>query len=101
MELGGSTLPVVRLLARTGHEAEARRMLREFQAQAARTGIHPPEVATILHALNDADGAIAWLEQAYVERHPWLRFISGQPEFVPLEADSRYLDLLRRVGVRR
>jgi tetratricopeptide (TPR) repeat protein len=103
MELGGPSprIHVARLLARTGHEQEARRMLGEFQAQAVRTAIHPPEVATILHALGDADGAIVWLEQAYAERHPMLRFISGNPAFVPLETDPRYLDLLRRIGVRR
>lgn len=101
MELGGSKIHVARLLARTGHEAEAREMLGFLQAGAARTGIHPPEAATIFYALQDVDGAIGWLEQAYAERHPMLRFISGHPEFVPLEADSRYIDLLRRVGVRR
>jgi serine/threonine-protein kinase len=101
MELGGSTIHVARLLARTGRVPEARQMLGEFEAEAARTGIHSPGVATVRHALGNADGAIAWLELAFAERHPLLRFMPGHPEFMPLEADARYHDLLRRIGLRR
>lgn len=100
-ELGGSIPHVARLLARTGQEQEARMILDRLQAEAARTGIHPPEVATILYALHDADGAMAWLEQSYRERHPKLRFIAGLPEYALLEAEPRYVDLLRRIGLRR
>lgn len=99
-ELGGAEEPVARLLARTGHEREARHILVRLRQQAERTGIHSPEVALILFALSEADTAMAWLEQSYRERHPALRFIAGQPEFTRLEADPRYLDLLRRIGLR-
>jgi TolB-like protein/Tfp pilus assembly protein PilF len=100
-ELGGPVEPVARLLARTGREHEAREILLPLQQEAERTGIHPPEVASILFALHDADAALAWLEQCYRERHPMLRFLAGQPEFAPLEADPRFIDLLRRIGVRQ
>jgi hypothetical protein len=43
---------------------------------------------------------MVWLEQAYRERHPMLRFIAGRPEYTPLEADPRFVDLLRRIGLR-
>jgi serine/threonine-protein kinase len=99
-ELGGSVVHVARLLARTDHEPEAREILVQLQRDAERTGIHPPEVASILFALHDADAAMVWLEQAYRERHPMLRFIAGRPEYTPLEADPRFVDLLRRIGLR-
>jgi hypothetical protein len=43
---------------------------------------------------------MVWLEQAYSERHPMLRFIAGSPEYVIFEADPRFHDLLRRIGLR-
>jgi TolB-like protein/DNA-binding SARP family transcriptional activator/Tfp pilus assembly protein PilF len=105
VELAGSTplakAAFARGLARAGRVREARRTLTELQAAAARTGVHAPSVATVLLALNDTEGALAWLEQAYRERHPQLRFIASGPGFKPLEGDPRFVDLLRRVGLRR
>jgi TolB-like protein/Flp pilus assembly protein TadD len=105
VEFAGST-PVAKAefargLARAGRVREARRILAELQADAARTGVHAPTVATVLLALNDTEGALAWLEQAYRERHPQLRFIATVPGYGPLAGDPRFVDLLRRVGLRR
>jgi tetratricopeptide (TPR) repeat protein len=97
--LGGSNLHVARLLALTGGDVEARGILARLRAEAVRTGIHNPDVATVFYALHDVDGAMDWLEQGLRERNPGLRFIHGRPEFIPLRAEPRYVDLLRRVGV--
>lgn len=90
-----------RVLAQLGRETEARQELAELQAQAAREALHSPIVATLLLALGDRDAALAWLEQSYRDRHPQIRFIGGKPSFRPFETDPRYIDLLRRIGLRR
>jgi TolB-like protein/Tfp pilus assembly protein PilF len=100
-ELGAPVTDVARVLALTGGEREARQILERLEANAARTGIHDPDVALILYALHDIDGAMAWLEQSFRERHPALRFIGGHLEFTQLEIEPRYRDLLRRIGLRR
>jgi TolB-like protein/Flp pilus assembly protein TadD len=92
---------IARVLARAGRKTEARQVLGELQAEALRTGLHDPGVAPVLLALDDLEGAFDWLELSYRERHPQLRFIAGSPEFAPFEVEPRYIDLLRRIGVRR
>jgi serine/threonine-protein kinase len=100
-DLGGPILHVARLLARVGREEEARDILAKLREEAGRTGIHNTDVATVFYALHDVDGALDWLEQALRERTPGLRFIHGRPEFKGLDAEPRYRDLLRRIGVVR
>lgn len=91
---------LARSLALAGRRDEARRMLTGLQAEASRSGIYAPSVATVLVALNDVDGALAWLERSYGQRHPDLRFISRPGSFDRLHGNARFVDLSRRVGVR-
>jgi tetratricopeptide (TPR) repeat protein len=101
-ELAGErNTDIARMLARLGEEQEARRIVRELEQQAARTALHDPDVATVLLALDDLEGALDWLERSFGERHPQLRFIAGDPTFKPFEVEPRYMELLRRIGVRR
>jgi adenylate cyclase len=91
---------LARALALAGRQDEARRIFTQLQAEAERTGLHSPALATVFLALNDVEGALAWLELSYQERHPQLRFIGGL-RYARLENDPRFLDLLRRIGLRR
>jgi serine/threonine-protein kinase len=101
-ELKGSVLPdIARVLARAGREHEAREMLNELQAEAERTGLHDPDLAPTILALSDRARAHAWLARSTQERHPELRFIAGHVPFQAFEEDPLYIDLLRRMGVRR
>jgi serine/threonine-protein kinase len=92
---------IARVLARTGREHQALRLVAEMRAEATLTGLHEPAVATVLLALGDGVGALHWLEQAYSEKNPDLAYIGGDPRFLPFEAVPEYIDLLRRVGARR
>lgn len=89
---------LARTLGLLGRKDEARRMLGEFQAVAARTGVYEPSVASVFPAIDDMDGAIEWLERSYQQRHPGLRFMAG-PAFAVLGGDPRYRDLRRRTGL--
>jgi len=102
---GGAThrtmADIARVLARTGREAEARQLVSKLRSEAARTGFMEPSAATALHALGDVDAAHAWLEEAYRQRNPHLYYMGGDPRFAPFDDDPRFLNLLRRLGVRR
>ena len=89
---------LARALGLLGRKEEAREMLAEFEADAARTGVYAPWVATVFPAIDDVDGAIDWLERSYRQRHPALRFLGG-PGFDRLERDPRFRDLRRRIGL--
>jgi TolB-like protein/DNA-binding SARP family transcriptional activator/Tfp pilus assembly protein PilF len=89
---------LARALGLLGRKDEARKILGELQADAARTGVYTPWVATVFPAVDDMDGAITWLEHSYRQRHPSLRFLGG-PAFDRLEADPRFRDLRRRIGL--
>ena len=89
---------LARALGLLGRKDEARKILGELEADAARTGVYAPWVATVFPAVDDIDGAINWLEQSYRQRHPALRFMGG-PGFDRLERDPRFRDLRRRIGL--
>jgi TolB-like protein/Tfp pilus assembly protein PilF len=104
-ELAGATThrtkaDIARVWARAGREDDARQVLAQLRAEATRTGLHEPAVATVFIALADIEGALRWLEHAYDERHPHLRFIGGDPRFARFEDEPQFMDLLRRVGLR-
>jgi TolB-like protein/DNA-binding SARP family transcriptional activator/Flp pilus assembly protein TadD len=89
---------LARALGLLGRKDEARKILEELRADAARTGVYAPWVATVFSAVDDIDGAINWLEHSYRQRHPALRFLGG-PGFDGLERDPRFRDLRRRIGL--
>jgi TolB-like protein/DNA-binding SARP family transcriptional activator len=88
---------LARGLARAGRDEDARRILRTLEQDAARTGIYNPNVAHVFAALNDLDGAFAWLEHAFRQRHAGIQLFHGDDR---IAADPRYLDLLIRLGRR-
>lgn len=92
-------LALARVLALTGQENQARRMLAELQADATRTGLFDPFLASVLLALDDVEGALAWLDRSYETKHPILRFLRRGGVHARLDDDPRFLDLLNRIGI--
>jgi tetratricopeptide (TPR) repeat protein len=93
----------VGLLARaygaSGRHDDAVAMLEELK-QREHVGYVPP--APFLHAylgLGDRENAFAALERAYRERSNILQFLITHPAFDQLRDDSRYAELIRRVGL--
>lgn len=56
-------------------------------------------MARIYTELGDKDQAFAWLERAYEERNNLMIFLKVAPFFESLHSDSRFADLLRRIGL--
>jgi TolB-like protein/DNA-binding winged helix-turn-helix (wHTH) protein len=50
-------------------------------------------------SLGDKDNAFRWLEKAYQERNWCILYLKDDPVWDPLRSDSRFKDLLRRVGL--
>ena len=105
IRLGGASATAdagrARNLALAGRPNEARAALDRLRAEASRTGVHAPGVATVFLALDDVDGALLWLQRSYAQRHPQLRLIGQHASLARLDGDARFVDLMRRVGVVR
>jgi TolB-like protein/DNA-binding winged helix-turn-helix (wHTH) protein/Tfp pilus assembly protein PilF len=78
----------------------------QTQVELAATGQNPPEayagplgLAVIYCHLGNKEKAFANLEEAYREREEELTNLAVEPQFDFLRSDSRFTDLLTRVGI--
>jgi tetratricopeptide (TPR) repeat protein len=85
--------------ARMGREAEAREMISELQKHVQNTGIGRYEIALVYAGLGKKDDAFAWLEKSFAVRDKGLTYLKIDPPLDPLRSDSRFQDLVRRVGL--
>jgi serine/threonine-protein kinase len=82
-----------------GSRDKAETLLAELRERAKRNYVAPYNFATIYIALGDKQQAFAWLEKAYEDRSWYLTWLKVVPIFDSLRDDSRFADLLRRVGL--
>jgi TolB-like protein/Flp pilus assembly protein TadD len=86
------------LYATTGRTTEAQGILDRLD-EAAERGYVAPFWHALVHAgLGDTDAAMEQLERSYTTRDMWLMWINTDPRLDGLRADSRFRDLLVRVG---
>jgi tetratricopeptide (TPR) repeat protein len=72
----------------------------EFLKENANEGYVSPMSFVIVYAhLNSKDEAFKWLEKAYQERSSWLVFLKTDPQFENLRSDSRYLAMIKKIGL--
>jgi Tfp pilus assembly protein PilF len=84
--------------ASSGQRNEALKILNQLKSNSHEGFSNAPEIALVYASLGEKDQAISWLEKAYAERfNPGVLL---RPAFDPLRSDSRYQDLLRRIGLR-
>ncbi len=62
--------------------------------------VSPTHLAALYAALKDTDKAISYLEDALEKRDPWMLWIGTDPHYDNLRGDSRFDELLRRVGLK-
>ncbi len=82
----------------SGKKAEARKVLSELQEQAKQKFVDPYLFALIYAGLNEPDQAFIWLEKAYDVRSSNLPWLNVEPQFNKLRGDSRFIELLKRIG---
>ncbi|HST24031.1 MAG TPA: BTAD domain-containing putative transcriptional regulator [Blastocatellia bacterium] len=82
-----------------GKTDEARAVLDELKKESNERHVSPYGVALIHTALGEKDQAFEWLEKAYEAHDGELFNLKVEPSLDPLRRDSRFTDLLRRVGL--
>jgi TolB-like protein/DNA-binding winged helix-turn-helix (wHTH) protein/Flp pilus assembly protein TadD len=85
-------------LVRLGRRDEARAVLAEFEAKAARQYVPPLPMAMINARLGNVDAAFQWLDKSIAARDPALVDLKDDPRAQLLKADPRFADVLRRCG---
>ncbi len=88
-----------RAYAMQGKRTEALKVLDELKAFSNHNRVPPYNVAMIYAALGDKDQTMAALEKAYEERSWYVVLLQVDPKFDNLRSDSRFQELVRRVGL--
>jgi TolB-like protein/Tfp pilus assembly protein PilF len=85
--------------AASGRTDQARKMLDELKGIANEHYIAPDNFALIYIGLDNKDQAFAFLEKAYAEHSQMMTTLKSESLFDSLRSDSRFTDLMRRVGL--
>jgi TolB-like protein/Flp pilus assembly protein TadD len=87
------------IYARMGKTAEAHDSISRLQEHVQKDGIGRYEIALIYAGLGEKEQAFHWLERSYESHDKGLTYLKIDPCLDPLRSDSRFHDLLRRVGL--
>jgi len=88
--------------ARAGDRAKARKLLEELLSdsqKALQPIVSPHSIAEIYAALGDIDQAFTWLDKAYDAHDMQMVSLKANPTLDSLRDDSRFIDVIRRVGL--
>jgi len=77
------------------------RVLEALEEQAKTEHVPSTCQARVCLALGDLDQTFYWLDRAYNERAGDLISITGDPPFDRLRAEPRYLELLRKMNLKK
>jgi len=84
--------------ALAGQRAEAETLLNILQEISLRKYVSPYSMLVIHLALGPRERVFELLEQLYEERNDWMVWLKVSPELKQLRGDSRFKNLLKRVG---
>jgi TolB-like protein/DNA-binding winged helix-turn-helix (wHTH) protein/Flp pilus assembly protein TadD len=101
VKLSGGSPTCIANLARayvaSGKRSEAVKLLSDLKKRSTPGYSNASEIAMIYASLGDTDQAMNWLEKGYKERfNPGVLL---RPGFDPLRSDSRFQDLVHRIGL--
>ena len=85
--------------ARSGERKESLQMIDKLKAASKQSFVPALFIALVYAGLQDKDQAFTWLEKAYEERFNRLAYLKLEALWDPIRSDSRFADLLRRVGI--
>jgi serine/threonine-protein kinase len=85
--------------ARSGHRAEALRLVDELKRRRQIGYVPAGAFISPYLGLGDYDEAFVWFERAFQEQSNILQFLKVHPYFDPVRNDPRFKDLLHRVGL--
>lgn len=87
--------------ARAGQPDAARRIITRLQGHVRKDGVGRYEIALIYAGLGDKKDAFQSLDEALQAHDAGLVYLKVDPCLDPLRSDSRFDDLMRRVGISR
>ncbi len=98
---GGTQLIAGRahVYAVSGKKEVARRMVTHLKTLSKRRYVSPYEIGLVHAGLGETDRAFDWLEKAYLDRSTGLIWLKVEPRVNILRSDSRFKELLRRIGL--
>jgi len=99
---GGSKYPTAFLAYIYGisnQQDKARAILHELLEMSKTEYVSSYHIALIYCGLNDKDNAFIWLEKAFEERDNWMVWLNIYPVFDFLRDDSRFKQLVVKVGL--
>ena len=82
-----------------GNKPEATKILKELLALNKSRYVTPAALVNVYIGLGDKDQAFGWLEKAYQERSNYIAYVKVFPILDPVRSDTRFADLVRRVGL--
>jgi TolB-like protein/Tfp pilus assembly protein PilF len=85
---------------RSGYRGVLLKCLDELHRQSKTGYVSPLDFAKTYVRLDEQDKAMDWLEKAYEERTMYLSFLRVSPVWDSLHSQPRYVDLLRRLGLK-
>ena len=85
--------------ALSGQQLAARQIVENLKALRTECYVQPVGIALVHAALGEEDEAFVWLEKAFEEHAQWLSEIKVDPAFDPLRSNSRFSELLKRIGL--
>jgi tetratricopeptide (TPR) repeat protein len=84
----------------SGKPDEARKALDGLKQLSKHQYVTPYAVAAVCSGLGDKDQCLEWLEMAYSDHDPnMVTSLRGDPRFDSVRGDSRFKNLLRRMGL--
>jgi TolB-like protein/DNA-binding winged helix-turn-helix (wHTH) protein/Flp pilus assembly protein TadD len=87
---------LARAYAASGRRSEAEKLLSDLKKRSSPSASFASQIAIVYAALGDRDQAMNWLEKGYEERfNPGVLL---RPGFDPLRSDSRFQNLVHRMG---
>jgi pentatricopeptide repeat protein len=90
---------LIRAYAHAGRRKDALRVLDELKQRRQKGYVQAGAFVNAYLGLGDNEQAFVWLERAYQEQSNILQLLKVHPHFDPLRDDSRFKDLLHRVGL--
>jgi tetratricopeptide (TPR) repeat protein len=91
--------PLASCYGAAGEMEKAHALLNELNAAATQTYVAPIAWVMAYLGMGDVEGAFEWLEKAAAARDPLLCYLRVGPIYDLIRDDTRYLDLLYRIGL--
>ena len=82
-----------------GHRTDAEQILVSLDEMTRSKYVTPYGIALVYAGLGDKNQAFYWLDRAYSQKSSVLTFIKIAKPMDPFRSDSRYIDLLKRMGL--